>query len=89
MKLVFFNTPKPRQFSYPARYYDEDKEKREKRNKELNRSDAESLKDFRSELDAGWQKFRAGERGRKKKANLSVLVYIFVVILLLYLIFFR
>ncbi len=89
MKLVFFNTPKARQFSYPARYYDEEKEKREQRKKELGLAGTETKSDFRSELDKGWQRFKAGERGRQKKANMSVLIYIAIVIILVYIIFFR
>jgi type VI protein secretion system component VasF len=89
MKLVFFNTPKPRQFNYPARYYDEEKEKREKRKKKLSMDGSETTDDFKSQLNAGWKNFRAGERGRQKKANTSVLIYIFIVIILVYLIFFR
>ena len=89
MKLVFFNTPKARQFTYPARYYDEEKEKREQRKKELGLAGTETKNDFRAELDKGWQRFKAGERGRQKKANMSVLIYIFIVIILVYIIFFR
>jgi hypothetical protein len=89
MKLVFFNTPKARQFTYPARYYDEEKDKREQRKKELGLAGTESTTDFRSNLDAGWQRFRASERGRQKKANRSVMIYIFIVIILIYIIFFR
>ena len=89
MKLVFFNTPKARQFTYPARYYDEEKDKREQRKKELGLGGTETKGDFRSELDKGWRRFRAGERGRQKKANMSVLIYIAIVIILVYIIFFR
>lgn len=89
MKLVFFNTPKPRQFNYPARYYDEEKDKREQRKRELGLSDTETTADFRTRLNTGWQRFRASERGRQKKANMSVLIYIFIVIILIYIIFFR
>jgi len=89
MKLVFFNTPKARQFNYPARYYDEEKDRREQRKRELGLAGSITTGDFRSKLDAGWQRFRAGERGRQKKANMSVLIYIFIVIILIYIIFFR
>ncbi len=89
MKLTFFNTPKARQFTYPARYYDEEKDRREQRKKELGLSGTETPGDFRSELNAGWQRFRAGERSRQKKANKSVFIYFFIVIILIYIIFFR
>jgi len=89
MKFVFFNTPKPRQFNYPARYYDEEKERMEKRKRELNMGGSETSDDFRSQLSSGWQKYKKGERGRQKKANTSVLIYIFIVIILVYIIFFR
>jgi len=89
MKLVFFNTPKPRQFNYPARYYDEEKDRREQRKKELGLTGSETAGDFRTRLNTGWQRFRANDRARQKKANLSVLIYIFIVIVLIYIIFFR
>jgi hypothetical protein len=89
MKLIFFNTPKARQFTYPARYYDEEKDRREQRKKELGMAGSEASVDFRSRLDSGWQRFRSAERGRQKKANMSVLIYVFIVIILIYIIFFR
>ena len=89
MKLVFFNTPKARQFTYPARYYDEEKEKREQRKKELGLAGTETTGDFRSRLDSGWKRFKANEQTRQKKTNRSILIYIFIVLILVYLIFFR
>jgi len=35
MRIVMFNTPKPKRFSYKPRYYDEEKERLEQRKAEL------------------------------------------------------
>ncbi|MCB2222283.1 MAG: hypothetical protein KQI35_18010 [Bacteroidetes bacterium] len=87
MKIVFFRTPKPRQFSYPPRYYDEEKEHWEMRKKELGLS-GEGNTDFRSMISNNWRRVRKSDRSRKKKAEMSVLVYLFIVAILIYFIFF-
>jgi hypothetical protein len=87
MKIVFFRTPKPRQFSYPPRYYDEEKERWEMRKKELGLG-GEGNTDFRSMISNNWRRVRKSDRSRKKKAEMSVLVYLFIVAILIYFIFF-
>ncbi len=87
MKIVFFRTPKPRQFSYPPRYYDEEKEHWEMRRKELGLSDSGDT-DFKTMLSNNWRRMRKSDRSRKKKAEMSVLVYLFIVAILIYFIFF-
>jgi hypothetical protein len=89
MKLIFFHTPKPKQFHYSARYYDEEKDRIEQRKKALGLESDGDSGDLRSRISSGWNKFKKTDRRTQKKANISVLVYIFVVILLIYLIFFR
>ncbi|MCD4696530.1 MAG: hypothetical protein K8S16_09855 [Bacteroidales bacterium] len=86
MKIVFFRTPKPRQFSYPARYYDKEKERWENRKRELGLSGEKA--DFQSKVSANWKRFKKTDQTRKKKAEMSVLIYLFIVAILIYFIFF-
>lgn len=86
MKVVFFRTPKPKQFAYPPRYYDAEKERREQRRKELGLSDEKA--DFQSRVSANWSRFRKTDKARKKKAELSVLFYLFIAAALIYFVFF-
>jgi hypothetical protein len=87
MKIVFFRTPKPKQFSYPPRYYDAEKERWEQRKKELGLS-SDGQTDFGSRITSNWNRFRKGDRKRKRKAEMSVLVYLLIVAVLIYFIFF-
>lgn len=89
MKLVFFHTPKPKQFSYSPRYFDVEKDRREQRRKELGLGGDSAEGDFRSRMDASWRRFRKSESRVRKKTNLSLLIYLFIVVLLIYYIFFK
>jgi len=86
MKITFFRTPRPKHFAYPPRYYDEEKERWEQRRKELGLTGEKS--DFKSQVSANWGRYKKSERSRKKKAEMSVLVYLFIVAILIYFIFF-
>ena len=86
MKIVFFRTPRPKQFHYPPRYYDEEKERREQRRRELGLSGEKA--DFKSQISANWSRYKRHERDRKKKAEISVMIYLLIVAMLIYLIFF-
>ena len=87
MKIVFFRTPKPKRFSYPPRYYNEEKERWEQRKKELGLS-GEGKTDFSSRISSNWKRIRRSDRTRKRKAEMSVLIYLFIVAILIYFIFF-
>ena len=87
MRIVFFKTPKPRQFSYPPRYYDEEKEHWEMRRKELGLTGGGDV-DLRSQISNNWKRLRKTDRSRKKKAEMSVMVYLLIVAILIYLVFF-
>ena len=88
MKVVFFRIPKPKQFKYPSRYYDEEKEQRETRKRELGLAGDGSKMDFRSQVGTNWKRLRKSDSNRQKKANMSVIVYFLIVAMLVYLIFF-
>jgi hypothetical protein len=87
MKIVFFRTPKPHQFNYPPRYYDAEKEHWEMRKRELGLS-SDGKSDLRSSINTSWNRLRKSDRSRKKKAEISVLIYLLIVIALIYFIFF-
>ena len=86
MKITFFRTPRPKQFHYPPRYYDEDKDRWEQRKRELGLSEEKA--DFRSQVTANWRRFKHHDDRRKKKAEISVLIYLLIVAMLIYFIFF-
>ncbi len=88
MRLSFFSLPKPRQFNYPPRYYDEEKERAEKRKKELENSGEMNKSDFGERLTSGWSRYQKSDKARQKKASISVIIYLFIAVLLLYFIFF-
>lgn len=87
MKIVFFRIPKPKQFNYPPRYYDEEKERMEQRKKELGIS-PDGKADFKSQVGASWRRLRKSNKSRQKKASMSVLIYLMIVAMLIYFIFF-
>lgn len=88
MKVVFFRVPKPKQFKYPSRYYDEEKERKELRKRELGLAGDGSKIDFRSQVGDSWKRLRKSDSKRQKKAQMSVVVYLLIVAMLIYLIFF-
>ncbi len=88
MRLSFFSLPKPKQFSYAPRYYNEEKERAEQRKKELENTDGSGKPAFGDRLTKSWDRYKKMERTSQRKANISVIIYLFVAILLLYFVFF-
>jgi len=89
MRFVTFRTPKPKQFKYKPRYYDEDIDALEKRKAELgydsNVSHHESLK---LQMSKRWRK---SDANYKKSALSKMITYLFVGFVIvggIYLIFF-
>jgi len=87
MKVVFFRIPKPKQFTYPPRYYDEEKERVEQRKRELGIS-TDGKTDFKSQVGNSWRRLRKSNKSRQKKASMSALIYLMIVAMLVYFIFF-
>ncbi len=88
MKVVFFKIPKPKRFKYPPRYYDEEKERRGRRRKELGIGENGSKADFKSQVGTSWKRLRKTDKGRQKKANMSVIIYLLIVAMVIYFVFF-
>lgn len=86
MKFVFFRTPKPRQFSYKPRYYDEKKEALENLKKKYSSEKTkEGLSpDFHEKLKASW---KIKEKRTGTITRTTVLIYLVIAALILYYIF--
>lgn len=89
MKITFFRTPKPKQFKYPTRYYDEEKERWDQRKRELGIAEDGSKTDFKSQVGTNWRRARQKNSNRQKKANASVLIYLLIAAMLIYFIFIK
>ncbi len=89
MRFVFFKTPRPKQFTFKPRHFDEEKERFERRKAELGlNSELSHRESMRAQMHNRWQ--RGGSfRGA---SNLSRLLYFafyaFVIVGGVYLIFF-
>ena len=89
MRFIMFRTPKPKQFSYKPRYYDEDKERLEQRKAELGYdsklSHSESL---RLQISKRWHR-GSSETGSSSLTRLIYyLFYAIVIVGGIYVIFF-
>jgi len=89
MRFIFFRTPKPKRFNYKPRYYNEDKERFERRKAELGYDSSLPHKEsLRLRMDKRWKR----SDGEYHKNQLSRFVYYgfyaFVIIGGIYLIFF-
>ncbi len=88
MRLSFFKTQKPKKFRYQPRHFDEEKERREKRKKELGLGGEGELK-FQHRMQSAWRQNREQDRKRKKSALLQTMILMFVLGLVAYYLFFR
>ena len=86
MQIVFFKRPKPRQFEYKPRYYDEEKERREERRKALAEAENGAPTNLKRDIDLRWR--RIDRRNRNKSKSINLLVYLVIVALLVYFMFF-
>lgn len=86
MQIVFFKRPKPRQFDYKPRYYDEEKERKEERRKAFADAEKGAPVNLKREIDVRWR--RIDRRNRHKSKSINLLVYLVVVALLIYFLFF-
>jgi hypothetical protein len=86
MQIVFFKRPKPRQFDYKPRYYDEEKERREKQKKLSESSGHGDTKAFKMEIERRWRRIDRSNRAKAKGINL--LIYAIIVGLIIYFMFF-
>jgi len=89
MRFVTFRTPKPKQFKYKPRYFDEDIEALEKRKAELGYdskvSHQESLK---LQMSKRWRKSDSGYERSTISKMMTYLIIGFIIVGGIYLIFF-
>lgn len=89
MRFVTFRTPKPKQFKYKPRYYDEDVDALEKRKAELGYaskvSHTESLK---LQMSKRWRKSDANYQRSTLSKMITYLFVVFVIVGGIYVIFF-
>ena len=86
MQIVFLRRPKPKSFEYKPLYYNEEKERQEKRRQELEKAGTGDTNFMRGEIDRRWRKVDRQNRSKARGANL--LVYLVIAALLVYFIFF-
>ncbi len=86
MQITFFRTPKPKQFDYKPRYYDEEKERQEQRRKELMEAGQGNTINIRRQIERRWR--REDRQNRDKSRRMNVLVYILIAVILIYFMFF-
>lgn len=86
MKIVFFSTPKAKQFDYKPRYFDIEKENRERRKKEMGLGGNKDHKSFyRGELKSRWKNYSGG---RTENKRYRILIYFIILLVSVYYIFF-
>ncbi|HDO27195.1 MAG TPA: hypothetical protein ENH02_03675 [Bacteroidetes bacterium] len=89
MRFYLFRTPKPKRFSYKPRYYDPEKERRERRKAELGlRSELSHKENLRLRMDKTWKKH---DMDSKRNLVAKVIYYSFYAFLIfgsIYVIFF-
>ncbi len=86
MEIVFFKRPRPRNFEYKPRYYDEEKERREERRKALEDAEKGISSTLRYDIERRWR--MADRKNRNKSRGVNLLVYLIVAALLAYFVFF-
>lgn len=84
-----FRTPKPKQFTYKPRYYDEEKERIERRKAEMGlESELSHHESLKLQMSRRWRK-GTGEKGSSSLSkSVYFLFYAFVIIGGIYVIFF-
>jgi len=89
MRIVSFRTPKPKQFNYKPRYYDEDKEALEQRKAALGlKAKVTHQEGLRLQMLRKWHKGADFEEKSRLSKFISYFVYSTVIIGGVYLIFF-
>lgn len=89
MKISFFKTGKPKEFSYRPLYYNERKEELEKiKQMAGDQSEVELPERLRIKLQHSWHDRHNRRRGKTPVSNIRLLVYLAALALFIYFIFF-
>lgn len=89
MRFVTFRIPKPKQFKYKPRYYDEEKEALEKRKAELGYdSEVSHHESLKLQMSKRWRKSDSEYKRSGLSRFISYFFVVFIVVGGIYLIFF-
>jgi len=89
MKISFFKTGKPKDFSYRPLFYSERKEELEKIKRSVEaESGSDSTERMRVQLERSWRDRRDRRRQSGPRSNLRLLIYLAILALLIYFMFF-
>jgi hypothetical protein len=86
MKIVAFNTRKPKPFNYKPLYYDKKKEEMEERMKKYTNPEEQITDRMRSRIRETW---RIREKRNNVISKRTLYIYFIAAIVILYFIFFR
>lgn len=89
MRFIMFRTPKPKQFNYKPRYYDEDKERIEKRKAELGYdSELSHHESLKLQMSKKWRRGKTESGASSLTRLIYYLFYAIVIVGGIYVIFF-
>lgn len=89
MRISFFRTGKPKDFSYSPLYYNERKEELKKIRKSVEAESGENTAErLRVRLERSWRERQERKRSKTSTSNLRLLIYLAVLALLIYFMFF-
>ncbi|MBK9359018.1 MAG: hypothetical protein IPN08_16840 [Bacteroidales bacterium] len=86
MKIVAFNTRKPKPFNYKPLYYDKKKEEMEERMKKYTNPEEQITDRMRSRIRETW---RVREKRNNVISKRTLYIYLIAAMVILYFIFFR
>jgi hypothetical protein len=87
MKISFFRTPSPKQFSYRPRYWNERKEQLDQiRARYAGKEGQDSAEKVKERIAMRWGR-RLDQKTRKKSSALTLLIYLLIIALLVWFIF--
>jgi hypothetical protein len=84
MRITFFKTPRPKEFNYIPRYYDERKEEMEERKKRIEQElGLNKGKDYKHGITRGAMTRRMTERRKSNRSSVIRLLVIIAILLIL------
>ena len=84
MRITFFRTPRPKQFNYIPRYYDQQKEEAEERQRRIEKElGIEQQGGFRTSITRGSMTKRIYERRRANRMSVIRLLIIIAILTML------
>lgn len=89
MKISFFKTSKPKEFSYKPLYYNERKEELENIKKSVQgESSGDPTERMRVQIERSWRDRRDRQRRKTNISSLRLLIYLAAIALVIYFLYF-